>query len=256
MRYRACSCHFQELCKELDVKSALKASVVCSGTEILQLSKTEHTDAHSLSSTSTEDGATCIDVSSARDDPSAEDKEEDSSKDKALTPESMHSDIPNEEDAKVQDESPVERSPFEAGSSSDVPLGENASMKMSEDATISSSTDVVHAMKLSSALLSLKDHLTEVEQSWMELHTDIPAVQQMLHQVKEIRGISPLLFDVLMHDDCSLSALSLSSVLWRACVLRPCFPRCVNGSAKLKVSCRTHREMFSPQPQQHSSRAT
>lgn len=169
------------------MKSALKASVVCSGTEILQLSKTELTNAHSLSSTST-----CRDVSSARDDPSAEDKEEDPSKDKALTPESRHSDIPNEEDAKVQDESP------EAGSSSDVPLGENASMKVSEDATISSSSDVVHVMKLSSVLLSLKDHLTEVEQSWVELHTDIPAVQQLLHQVKEIRRISPLLFDVLM----------------------------------------------------------
>lgn len=167
---------FQELFKELEVKSALKASLISSGTEILQLSEREHTSTQSASSraprlaSQSEDNAT----SSVRDDPSD-----------ALAPESTHSDARNEGDAIVQDEPTVERPLFETSSSSDVPLDGNASRNMSDDATTRRSVDVVQVMALSPVLLSLKDHLTEMEHSWVELHADITAAQQTLHQVKK-----------------------------------------------------------------------
>ncbi|KAB5582142.1 hypothetical protein PHYPO_G00183770 [Pangasianodon hypophthalmus] len=187
---------FIELCKELEVKSALKASVISAGTEILHINEREHTNTHTPSTGSThhnsqsEENATCKDISSVKDDPSLEDKEEDSSINKALTPESTHSDICNEGDDNVQDESLVERTLFEASSSSDIPPDGNASTKMSEDATTSSGTDVVQVIALSPVLLSLKDHLTEVEHSWVELDADITAVQQKLHQ-RVVESVCP-----------------------------------------------------------------
>lgn len=186
------SCHFQELCKELEVKSALKSSVICSGTEILQLSEREHTNTHSPSRRSahynsqSEYNATSDATSSIKDDPSAEAKEEDSLKYKALTSESMQSGVYDEGDANFQDESPDEWSLFKSSSSFNVTLDGNAYTKMSKDATMSSCTDVLQVMELSPVLLSLKDHLTEVEHSWVELHSDITEVQQLLHQVKKI----------------------------------------------------------------------
>ncbi|MCJ8731019.1 hypothetical protein PDJAM_G00191190 [Pangasius djambal] len=188
---------FTELCKELEVKSALKASVISAGTEILYINEREHTNTHTPSTSSThhnsqsEEDATCKDISSVKDDHGVEDKDEDSSSDKALTAESTRSDnVWNRGDANVQDESLVERSLFEASSSSDVPPDGNASTKISEDATTSGSTDVVRVIVLSPVLLYLKDHLSEVEHKWVELHTDITAVQQKLQQ-RVVESVSP-----------------------------------------------------------------
>lgn len=168
----------------MEVKSALKASVISASTEILVLSEREHADTHMPSSGSThhnsqsEEKATRGDASSVKDDPGAEVKEEDSSNNEALPPESTRSDVWNGGDANVQDESPDEM--FEASSSSDVPPNGNASAETSEDAS-----NVVQVTALPPVLLALKDHLTEVENSWVELHADIAAVQQKLHQVKK-----------------------------------------------------------------------
>lgn len=153
--------------------------MISTGTEILELNEREHTNTHSPSSRATHqsqsgENAICGDISSVKDDPSAKDKDEDFSNDEALTPDSTHSDVCNGGDANVQDESLVERSLFGASSSSDVPSEKNAS-----------NADVVQVMALSPALLSLKDHLTEVEHSWVELHANVAAVQQTLHQVKK-----------------------------------------------------------------------
>lgn len=154
--------------------------MISAGTEILELSEREHTYTRSPSSRATHhnsrsgENAACGDISPIKDDPNAEHKDEDSSNDEALTPDSTHSDICHGGDANVQDESLVERSLFEASSSSDVPLERNASK-----------TDVIQVMALSPALLFLKDHLTEMEHRWVELHADVTAVQQTLHQVKK-----------------------------------------------------------------------
>lgn len=165
--------------------------MISSCTEILQLTEREHTNTHSPSSSSphhttmSNENATCGDISSTTDDPSDEYETEDSSNDEALAHESTYSEVCNDGDTNVQDQSTVKRSLFESSSSSNVPLDGNASSKISEGVMTRSSTAVVQMMELSPVLLSLKDHLTEVEHSWVELHADVTAAQQMLHQVRK-----------------------------------------------------------------------
>lgn len=143
------------------------------------MNEREDANTHSQSSGftrySSQSEATCRGIYSTKDESIAE---EGSSNDEALTsPKITHSGESHGGDAHLQD------STFKPSSSSDVPLGGKASKKMSEDATVNGSTGVVQVMELSPVLLSVKDHLTEVERSWVELHDDFTAVQHKLHQV-------------------------------------------------------------------------
>lgn len=165
--------------------------MITSCTEILQFSERQHTNTLSPSSRSphhiskSDENATFADISSTKDDPSAEYETEDSLNDEAFTHESTYSEVCNDGDTNVQDKSSIKRSPLESSSSSGIPLDGNVSRRISENATSRGSIAVVQVMELSPVLLSLKDHLTEVEHSWVELHADITAAQQMLHQVKK-----------------------------------------------------------------------
>ncbi|TSV02079.1 Nesprin-2 [Bagarius yarrelli] len=194
---------FIELCKELEVKSSLKSSVISSGSEILQLNESELIDIHPQFSRSThhsqgfEGNSTHGDISSVKDDSGAENIKGDSTNNESLESTRCQDLCYRGEDTNVQNESPV--SP-----------DKNASMKMSGNVM----TDVVQVMELPPVLFSLKNHLTEVEHGWVELHADISAVQQKLQQVCEwLGGAESCLHDAEKNDPGSNTATQLTSRL-------------------------------------------
>ncbi|KAK7140539.1 hypothetical protein R3I94_012967 [Phoxinus phoxinus] len=174
--------HFIEFIKELEVKSALKASVISSGSLILFLSEREHiieTQKISRSSsaprTSTPSGNTTI----------SEDLEP--SETSNLTSDDPE-DFPSETNV-----SSIQNIPEETLSTT-----ESVEGVLSEEPTSSAlDLSVKQEMVLSPVLLTLQSRLSQVEQDWVEIQTHIPTVQQRLHQsVVESQSPEGLLADV------------------------------------------------------------
>jgi len=164
----------QEFIKELEVKSALKASVISSGSLILFLSEREHiikTQKISRSSsaprTSTPSGNTTI----------SEDLEP--SETGNLTSNDPE-DFPSETNfSSIQNTSEETLSTTERSDANITNEG-----VIAEEATSSAlDLSVKQEMVLSPVLLTLQSQLSQVEQDWVEIQTHIPAVQQRLHQV-------------------------------------------------------------------------
>lgn len=167
-------CLTQEFNKELEVKSALKASVISSGSLILLLSEREHiikTQKISRSSsaprTSTPSGNTTIpeDLEPSETSNLTSNNPEDSSSVDVIFP-----NISSEETL-----STTERS--DANITNEFVISE-------EPTSAALDLSVKQEMVLSPVLLTLQSQLSQVEQDWVEIQTHIPAVQQRLHQVQ------------------------------------------------------------------------
>lgn len=173
----------QEFIKELEVKSALKASVISSGSLILLLSEKEHiskTQKISRSSsaprTSTPSGNTTI----------QQDQElSETSNLISNNPEDLSSSVgvifPSETSvSSIQNISSEETlSTTEKSDASTTNEG-----AISEEPTSSAlDCSVKQEMVLSPVLLTLQSQLSQVEQDWVEIQTHIPDIQQRLHQV-------------------------------------------------------------------------
>ncbi|XP_067242791.1 nesprin-2 isoform X14 [Chanodichthys erythropterus] len=185
--------HFIEFNKELEVKSALKASVISSGSLILLLSEREHiikTQKISRSSsaprTSTPSGNTTIPEDPEPSETSNLNPEDSSSVDVIFPSETNVSSIQNISSEETL--STTERS--DANITNEGVISEDP---------VSSALDlsVKQEMALSPVLLALQSQLSQVEQDWVEIQTHIPTVQQRLHQ-SVMESLSPegLLADV------------------------------------------------------------
>ncbi len=172
----------QEFMKELEVKSALKASVISSGSLILLLNEREQnietqkinrtTSAPRTSGNTTTSEDLQPSETSNRTSVVLDNNPEDSSVDVTLLSETNVSSIQNifsEEtlstmegsDGKITNDGVI----FEEPTSSVFDLS------------------VKQEMVLSPVLLTLQSQLSQVEQDWVEIQTTIPAIQQRLHQV-------------------------------------------------------------------------
>lgn len=172
-------CLTQEFNKELEVKSALKASVISSGSLILLLSEREHiikTQKISRSSsaprTSTPSGNTTIPEDQEPSETSNLNPEDSSSVDVIFPSETNVSSIQNISSEETL--STTERS--DANITNEGVISEDP---MSSALDLS----VKQEMVLSPVLLALQSQLSQVEQDWVEIQTHIPTVQQRLHQV-------------------------------------------------------------------------
>lgn len=164
----------QEFIKELEVKSALKASVISSGSLILLLSEREHitkTQKISRSSsaprTSTPSGNTTI----------SEDLHP--SETSNLTSNDPE-DFPSE--TSVSSIQNISEETLSTTERSDANITNEG--VISEEPTSSAlDLSVKQEMVLSPVLLTLQSQLSQVEQDWVEIQAHIPTVQQRLHQV-------------------------------------------------------------------------
>ncbi len=173
----------QEFMKELEVKSALKASVISSGSLIMLLNEREQnietqkinrtTSAPRTSGNTTASEDLQPSETSNRTSVVLDNNPEDSSVDVTLPSETNVSSIQNifsEEtlstmegsDGKITNDGVI----FEEPTSSVFDLS------------------VKQEMVLSPVLLTLQSQLSQVEQDWVEIEATIPAIQQGLHQVQ------------------------------------------------------------------------
>lgn len=157
--------------KELEVKSALKASVISSGSLILLLSERETQKISRTTSaprTSTPSGNT---TTSEGLQPS-----------ETSNCTSVDTTLPSETNvSSIQNISSEETLSITEGSDANI-INEGA---VFEEPTASAfELSVKQEMVLSPVLLTLHSQLSQVEQDWVEIQTLIPAVQQGLHQVR------------------------------------------------------------------------
>ncbi len=169
----------QEFMKELEVKSALKSSVISSGSLILLLNEREQnietqkinrtTSAPRTSGNTTTSEDLQPSETSNRTSVVLDNNPEDSSVDVTLPSETNDSSIQNifsEETLSTME-------------------GSDGKITNIFEETTSSVFDlsVKQEMVLSPVLLTLQSQLSQVEQDWVEIQTAIPAIQQGLHQV-------------------------------------------------------------------------
>lgn len=171
-------CLTQEFNKELEVKSALKASVISSGSLILLLSEREHiikTQKISRSSsaprTSTPSENTTIPENLEPSETSilTSNNPEDSSSVDVIFPSFSIQNISSEESLSTTERSDANIT--NEGVISEEPVSSALDLSVKQE------------MVLSPVLLALQSQLSQVEQDWVEIQTHIPTVQQKLHQV-------------------------------------------------------------------------
>lgn len=197
----------QEFCKELEVKTSLKASVISSGSLILLLGEREqNTETQKISKitnpprTSTPAGNTTTseDLQPSEGGSSVildSNPEESSSVDLTFTPETTASSIQNIPEGTL---STTERSESNEGVVSEEPTSPALDLSVKQE------------MVLSPVLLTLQFQLSQLEQDWVEMQTRIPSVQQGLHLVR-----FSLYFNLSEITVCTSSLTNCSMNYWK-----------------------------------------
>ncbi|KAL0178351.1 hypothetical protein M9458_027245, partial [Cirrhinus mrigala] len=163
-----------EFMKELEVKSALKASVISSGSLILLLSeKEQNTESQKIRRTASAPKTTSGNTTTS------EDLQPSETTNRTSVVLDNDPEDSSETNVSIQNISSEETISTTEGSDGKI-TNEGVTFEVSTSSALDLS--VKQEMLLSPVLLTLQSQLSQVEKDWVEIQTHIPSVQQGLHQ--------------------------------------------------------------------------